>query len=228
MAIAIEAAYVLAELSSDRSMLVSAIRRLLDRHPGLGVMWTIAARIAGSVFPEDETWEVVSELSESWEVTSPRGIYPCSAMLSSAGELSLVDEDGFSMEIPFDEGELQAFLKSTRAPRIFIESDLVTSQFFLVHPAIEEFMLDAVEGKHREAIVLLPSALSVVSAVIKDSLCMRLRQVGPGRRQSSLVEMQSRFTVHYSGSEFAPSLLDNLTSWRVPQEILHGAGPTLG
>ena len=43
-----EVAYILAEIADDRAILLNATRRLLDRHPNLGIMWMMSARLLGS------------------------------------------------------------------------------------------------------------------------------------------------------------------------------------
>lgn len=57
-----EAAGALASFAEDPAGLVTACRRLVDRHPQVGPMWWLAARILSVGDPTAEAWRVADEL----------------------------------------------------------------------------------------------------------------------------------------------------------------------
>ena len=57
-----EAAGALAGFGTDAAGLVTACRRLLDRHPAVGPMWWLAARMLTAGDPVTEAWRVSEEL----------------------------------------------------------------------------------------------------------------------------------------------------------------------
>jgi hypothetical protein len=59
-----EAAGALAGFADDPAGLVTACRRLVDRHPQVGPMWWLAARILSASDPVVEAWRVADELDE--------------------------------------------------------------------------------------------------------------------------------------------------------------------
>ncbi len=58
------AAGALAGFADDPVGLVTACRRLVDRHPAVGPMWWLAARVMGAAEPDVEAWRVADELDE--------------------------------------------------------------------------------------------------------------------------------------------------------------------
>ena len=59
-----EAAAALAGLSEDAAGTVTACRRLVERHPAVGPMWWLAARVLTAADGGGEAWRVVAELDE--------------------------------------------------------------------------------------------------------------------------------------------------------------------
>lgn len=57
-----EAAWALAALGDDQPGLVTACRRILDRHPGSGALWWLAARVLTSAEPAREAHRVADDL----------------------------------------------------------------------------------------------------------------------------------------------------------------------
>lgn len=57
-----EAAAALAGLAGDSAALVTACRRLVERHPQVGPMWWLASRVLACPEPVAECWRVVDEL----------------------------------------------------------------------------------------------------------------------------------------------------------------------
>jgi hypothetical protein len=59
-----EAAGALAGFADDPDGLVTACRRLVDRHPAIGPMWWMAARVLAAADPVAEAWRAADELDE--------------------------------------------------------------------------------------------------------------------------------------------------------------------
>ena len=59
-----EAASALAGFSDDPAALVTACRRLVDRHPRIAPVWWLAARVLASDQPAREAWAATDELDE--------------------------------------------------------------------------------------------------------------------------------------------------------------------
>lgn len=57
-----EAAGALAGFGSEPAGLVTACRRLVDRHPAVGPMWALAARVLSAAEPTAEAWRVADEV----------------------------------------------------------------------------------------------------------------------------------------------------------------------
>jgi hypothetical protein len=57
-----EAAGALAGFADDPDGLVTACRRLVDRHPAVGPMWWMAARVLAAADPVAEAWQAVEDL----------------------------------------------------------------------------------------------------------------------------------------------------------------------
>lgn len=57
-----EAAGALAAIASDPPALVTGCRRLIERHPHVGPLWWLAARVLASAEPEVEAWRAADEL----------------------------------------------------------------------------------------------------------------------------------------------------------------------
>jgi hypothetical protein len=60
--LATEAAHALAGFADDPAALVTACRRLVDRHPTTGPLWWLACRVLASTEPQQEVWRVADEL----------------------------------------------------------------------------------------------------------------------------------------------------------------------
>lgn len=63
-AIAREAAGALAGFSDDPAGLVTACRRLVDRHPTDGTVWWLAARVLAAADPGSEAWRAAESLED--------------------------------------------------------------------------------------------------------------------------------------------------------------------
>ncbi|MEY2478956.1 MAG: hypothetical protein QOG87_4271 [Actinomycetota bacterium] len=62
--IAREAAAALAGFGDDPTGLVTACRRLVERHPTAGTMWWLAARVLAATDPRGEGWRAAEELED--------------------------------------------------------------------------------------------------------------------------------------------------------------------
>ena len=59
-----EAASALAGFADDPTGLVTACRRLVERHPTAGTMWWLAARVLAATDPVGEAWRAAEELQD--------------------------------------------------------------------------------------------------------------------------------------------------------------------
>ncbi len=225
--LALEAAYVIAELANDRALLVSALRRLLDRHPGYGVIWMLASRIAGSVFPEDEAWDLVGELSSSRSGFDLGSSSP-SLRVGRNGKITIEGESHKSVGVGFDSDRGISWLRSVPGAPLVIDSDLVSSQFVVI-PNIAISLIEGVEhlgGSQR--VTIRASDYSLVPGVIRDSLESRFSHFSTNSGMAEIFSLDRSHVISYQGNPFASSVIDRLVSWRVPQEVLRSAGPMLG
>ncbi len=223
--LALEVTYIIAELASDRALLVSALRRLLDRHPGYGILWMVAARVAGSVFPEDEAWSLVGELS--MPRSEPRGLALTGLHVSRNGNMSIVDERNCRVNIGASTERAVDFIKSHSESSLVIDSDLVSSQFALL-PVVGVRLIDGYSAHMTSVhLTIRASDFSLVSPTIKGSLESRIAAAGQSSA-AGLVDLKGIHQLVYQGSSLSPKVLDRMVSWKVPQEVLHSAGPMLG
>lgn len=67
-----EAAGALARLGPDPAALVTACRRLVERHPAVGPMWWLASRVLCAADPVGEAWRVAEEIEAdpTWSVVA--------------------------------------------------------------------------------------------------------------------------------------------------------------
>lgn len=228
IAVALEATYVLADLAADRAVLVTALRRLLDRHGHLGVIWVIAARISGSLFPEDEAWSLVGELSAFWDNTRETDqVFP-SFILSRTGRMSAIGEEDYVLNQRFDDEYAREFLDCEPDARLIIESDLVSSDFAIVPAAGAELIAARAASGSSKPPIVRATFKSLVSRDVRESLENRLAHSSNLHGDLEVIDLDGTFDIYYEGDTFAPSVVAKLVEWRVPQEILRAAGPMLG
>lgn len=228
VAVALEATYVLADIAAaDRAVLVTALRRLLDRHGHLGVMWVIAARIAGSLFPEEEAWAIVGELSSFWDKTDQVDhVFP-SFVVGRTGRMSVFGTQDYLLDQTFDDEYAMEFLNAEPGATLIIESDLVSCNFAVVHSAATEVLKARKLVGVAEPVVVRAAFKSLVSSEIRESLKSRLADSGL-HLDLDIVDLDKTFEINYQGDTFAPSVISKLVEWQAPQEILRAAGPLLG
>lgn len=80
-----EAAASLAGFAEDPSSLVTACRRLVDRHPANGPVWWLCARVLASSGSADEAWRCLDELSEDPTVDELGHALPADASVAVVG-----------------------------------------------------------------------------------------------------------------------------------------------
>ena len=227
MDLAIEATYVIAEMANDRSMLVSALRRLLDRHCDYGIIWMLAARIAGSVFPEEEAWSLIGEFS------TPRSIFnfansSSDIQVTRNGRIAFDGETFETVATGMDADLRTAWLRSYPAGSLVVASDLVSSRFALVPTGTVSLIEDAVQDGWSGRVTLWASDFSLAAGVIRDSLESRRRQNVADRTKTEVVVLDNSHLILYQGSPIVSAAIERLVRWRVPQEMLRSAGPMLG
>lgn len=227
--LALEACYLLAQLARDRSMLVTALRRLLDRHSDLGIMWMVASRIAGSIFPEDEAWEIVGELSSGRAAADEDnfGLVP-HIRLSIDGGITL--SDGFSVWLSpcEDLAEARKFITEQTEAVLLLESDLVSSRFAVVSRQGQYLCQEFLKNRDLSDLIICATRYSPVSSSIHDSLRLRLERAGDGGSSRVIIPLTPSHRLSYEGSFVMAPLVEDLVRWRVPQEVLGSAGPMLG
>ena len=62
LALTQEVAGSLARFAGDPAALVTACRRMVDRHPAIGPIWWLCARVLTSGDPSDEAWRALDDL----------------------------------------------------------------------------------------------------------------------------------------------------------------------
>ena len=225
--LAIEATYVIAELADDRSMLVSALRRLLDRHCDYGIIWMLAARIAGSVFPGEEAWNLIGEFSTSRNIFdgagSSRGL-----QVTRRGRIVFEGETFGTVAAGIGTDLRAAWLRSYPAGPLVLESDLVSSRFAVVPAGTTLLIEDAVQHGWSGQVNVRASDFSLVVGVIRDSLESRRLHDAAKWIKTEIIALDSSCLISYQGNSFAAAVVDRLVSWHVPQEMLRSAGPMLG
>lgn len=223
-----EVAYILAEIADDRAILLNATRRLLDRHPNLGIMWMMSARLLGSLFPQDEAWEIVSELSSLDSQEVPDFATGATLFVNKFGKIGEPGEkDGWFQ--PFFSDELiEEELSFGSSVNLVLESDLVADKFAVVSSRIGPFLDSSYFDDLRVNKVVLASDLGVVPSEIRDSLESRLGSDRSSAESDLIIELNDTYRVSYQGNLIAPNALRTFTKWRIPQEILKSAGPLLG
>ena len=80
-----EAASALAMFSDDPAGLVTACRRLVDRHPTAGPMWWLAARVLVSGDPAGEAWRAAEELDDDPTASVLAACIPDDAVVTVLG-----------------------------------------------------------------------------------------------------------------------------------------------
>ncbi len=224
--LAIEASYVIAELAKDRFMLVSALRRLLDRHPGLGVIWMLSSRIAGSMFPEEEAWNLVAELSALPE--SANIIEFPTLKIERNGKVTFHSESrGQPMRVSDTDHGLD-LLRLHPTASVVVASDLVSSRFAVIHARGLRLIEAQRDSAGPGAVTICATDCSLVPISIHDSLQSRLALAGNEGTQLRLFDVDGIRDLVYQGNRYSPTAINSLTSWRAPQEILRSAGPLLG
>jgi hypothetical protein len=80
-----EAAAALAGFGDDPTGLVTACRRLVERHPSAGTMWWVAARVLASSDPVGEAWRAAEELDDDTTSTALLRVLPSEGTIATLG-----------------------------------------------------------------------------------------------------------------------------------------------
>lgn len=80
-----EAAAALANLGGDPAGLVLACKRLVDRHPGAGPLWSTCARVLQAPDARQEAWRCLSELDDDLTASYVVQLLPDEATLTVLG-----------------------------------------------------------------------------------------------------------------------------------------------
>jgi hypothetical protein len=80
-----EAASALASLADDPAGLVLACKRLVDRHPAAGPLWSMCARVLTSGDPGREAWRCLSEIDEDLTASYVVQLLPDEATVTVLG-----------------------------------------------------------------------------------------------------------------------------------------------
>lgn len=83
--LAYEAAGALAGLGHDPVAMVTACRRLVERHPAVGPMWWLASRVLCSPDPMEEAWRVATEIEADPTATALAAALPGDATVVLVG-----------------------------------------------------------------------------------------------------------------------------------------------
>ena len=224
--LALEATYAIAELADDRSLMVSALRRLLDRHPSLGVIWMVAARVADSLFPEEEAWSLIGEFStyrRDLELIEFPSLY-----VESSGRITIMEESGISSKIGYNADRGLEFLRKNPSASLVVRSDLVSSRFAVISQCGVNLIRDYTSMGGSGGISISASDYALATVSIYESLESRLNLVASETDPVCLSTMDGVKAIVYQGSSFSPAIMDRLVGWRAPQEVLRPAGPLLG
>lgn len=87
-----ETAAALAALGFDAAGLVTACRRILDKHPRCGPLWWLAARVLMAPEPRDEAWRVVAEMEADPTASELVAVIPDDATVCVLGWPELVGQ----------------------------------------------------------------------------------------------------------------------------------------
>lgn len=87
-----EAAEALARLDGDAAALVTACRRLVDRHPEVGPLWWLASRVLCAADPVDEAWRAAAEIESDATAAAVAAAVPDDATVVLVGWPDLVSD----------------------------------------------------------------------------------------------------------------------------------------
>ncbi|MDQ1374222.1 MAG: hypothetical protein QOJ09_1560 [Actinomycetota bacterium] len=80
-----EAAGALAGFADDPTGLVTACRRLVERHPAAGPMWWLAARVLAATDPVGEAWRAAEELDDDHTAAALLRVLPGEGTIATLG-----------------------------------------------------------------------------------------------------------------------------------------------
>lgn len=80
-----EAATALASLRADHANLVIASRRIVERHPDVGPLWSMCARLLTSDDPTELAWQIADEIDDDATPRVIAGAFPDDATVLTIG-----------------------------------------------------------------------------------------------------------------------------------------------
>lgn len=80
-----EAAGALASIASDPPALVTGVRRLIQRHPAVGPLWWLSARVLDAADPRAEAWTAAEEVADDGTDGILAAHLPDSATVTTVG-----------------------------------------------------------------------------------------------------------------------------------------------
>jgi hypothetical protein len=80
-----EAATALASLRADHSNLVIACRRIVERHPEVGPLWSMCARLLTSEEPTKLAWQIAGEIDDDPTARVMASEFPDEATVMTIG-----------------------------------------------------------------------------------------------------------------------------------------------
>jgi hypothetical protein len=87
-----ETAGALAAFQDDPAGMVTACRRIVGRHPGVGALWWLCARVLTAVEPIDEAWAAADEVEEDATAWALAGALPEGATVCVLGWPEVIAE----------------------------------------------------------------------------------------------------------------------------------------
>jgi hypothetical protein len=87
-----ETAGALAAFQDDPAGMVTACRRIVGRHPGVGALWWLCARVLTAVDPITEAWAVADEVDEDGTAWALAGALPEAATVCVLGWPEVIAE----------------------------------------------------------------------------------------------------------------------------------------
>src|SRR5687767_315306 len=87
-----ETAGALAAFQDDPAGMVTACRRIVGRHPGVGALWWLCARVLTAVDPITEAWAVADEVDDDATAWALAGALPEAATVCVLGWPEVIGE----------------------------------------------------------------------------------------------------------------------------------------
>lgn len=245
-----EAATALAGFGGDPVGLVTACRRLIDRHPGNGPLWWLTARVLCSDDPVGEAWRAAEEVEDDQTpgrlsqelpenaVTVVLG-WPeqASTAMRRRGDLDLrvidVFDEGRQLVSQLSRIGVDAWdVPLTGLGSVVAEADVVVLEAVAAGPS----GILAVSGSRAAAALARHAGVPVWAVVgvgrvlpgrLWDALAARLEEAGdPWEAEEEFVPLDLLDVAVGPGGKSPASELPTRADCPIAPELLKGAGPT--